>query len=375
MGCGTSSAVSQIPKTSDDQNNEISRDFEKSKSSKFNYEHENSPKNDKKSDLNNDKSNTQLRLDSHAKSEEKILIFPKDVQPNNNNQTFEPHLYQKCEEGTQILEYKFISHIGRGINSQVFKVLNVQTDEFFAAKVYSKKIFNKKFQLSDPEEQIKQEVSILQLLNHPNLIKLEEYIDDKVTNSIIMIFPLGQESLSKIIHTDRYLTEEHARVIFKPIAEGIKFLHSHNIVHRDIKPDNIMFFANNEVKLIDFSVSQLLDNDNQFLDDTEGSPAYSSPEEHSGESFDPKKADVWSFGVSLYETIFGRLPFNNNEKIGTYFEQCAKIAIHIRNDPISYEKEPPISEDLKQLFEHCLDKNPETRYSIDNVLKHPWMYQ
>ena len=226
---------------------------------------------------------------------------------------------RKCEIGVQIFEYRFDSLLGRGINSIVYKVTNTETNFSYAAKVYSRKLFGKKFQMDNLKDQIDQEISILSSIHSKNVIQLVEAIDDDVTDSFIIIFPLGKETLSKVIERDKFISEEAAKLVFAEVAKGILSIHENNIVHRDIKPDNIMFFDNNEIKLIDFSVSAKLENDSQLLDDTEGSPAYSSPEEHSGEEYDGKKADVWSFGVSLYEAVFGKLPFSTDDKIGTYF--------------------------------------------------------
>jgi len=280
------------------------------------------------------------------------------------------------QEKPQIFEYKFLQHIGHGSSSDVFLVTHVTNEQQFAAKVYDKS-FLFRTTIGDSEQPIHRvirEIQIMSILNHPNVIPLVEILDDECTNSLVIVIPFADKGpLSKKAWKSDRLEETECQRIFCEIAKGLQYLHSHNIIHRDLKPDNVLLFNNGGIRIADFSVSIELEDPDQPLEDTDGTPAFYSPEECMGEPYLGKPADVWAFGMMLYVMIFGKLPFFDSDDEGALFAQFFQISQKILDDPVYYPEDVIISEELQDLFSHLLDKDPKTRYTIDEACQHPWL--
>lgn len=280
------------------------------------------------------------------------------------NQTDEP----------QILEYKFIRSIGRGGHAEVYLVEHVETKELYAAKIYSKLSACKSTLGAEQMiDKITREIEIMFVLKHPNIISLKEVLDDDETNSIIFIlFYASHGSLLPRGAYSKPMPEERCRWIFAQVAHGLREVHQQNIVHRDIKPENILMHDNDRALLSDFSASRVLDEDG-LLEDSDGTPVFYSPEECRGTAYLAKPTDVWALGVSLYVMIYGHLPFFDLSNDAYYLTQLAKISTMIQESPVEFDPDVEVSDDLRDLFEKILDKNPDTRLTIEEVLEHPWV--
>jgi serine/threonine protein kinase len=279
-------------------------------------------------------------------------------------------------EKPTIFEYRFLRHIGHGSRGDVFLVLDLEDMEYRAAKVYDKQWLYRK-SITDPEPPIKRlerEVEVMSQLNHQNCLQLIEILEDDATHSIILILPFADAgSMSPHSWKSDPISEEEAQFQFAQIARGLQHIHDQNIIHRDLKPDNVLRFSDGQIVLADFSVSLHLGDENTLLDDTEGTPAFYSPEECIGDPYLGKPADVWAFGMMIYVMIYGKLPFLDSEADGVYFSQFFKIAQKILSGNYEFPQSTPISPELQDLFSHVLDKDPKTRYTIDQVLQHPWL--
>lgn len=279
-------------------------------------------------------------------------------------------------EKPQIFEYEFLKSIGRGAQAEVYLVKNVETSELLAAKVYDKNFLYRN-NLGDAEQPIQKtirEIQIMSSLKHPNCMSLVEVLDDDYTNTIIIIFPYadGGSLLPQSLKTDP-IPEEKAKFYFFQIANGVKYIHEHNIVHRDIKPENIMKFHDKRVVIADFSESVVLEDGDELLEDTDGTPAFYSPEQCTGKPYEGKPTDIWACGVSLYVFLFGKLPFFDVTDDDFFLSQFFKIANQIQHEEVFFDPKIKISKESKDLISHCLDKDPKKRYTIDEVLDHPWL--
>ena len=279
-------------------------------------------------------------------------------------------------ERPQIFEYEFIRSIGRGAQAEVYLVQNVESKMQLAAKVYDK-AFLYRNNLGDAEQPIQKtvrEIQIMSTLKHPNCMGLIEVLDDDYTNSVIIILQYadGGSLLPQRSKTEP-LDEKTARFYFFQIASGVCHIHANNIAHRDIKPENIMKFSDGRVVISDFSASVILDSPDGILEDTDGTPAFYSPEQCTGKPYRAKPTDVWACGVSLYILLFGKLPFFDVTDDGFFLSQFFRIAKQIQQEEVKFDPQIQVSEEAKDLILHCLDKNEETRYTIEEVLEHQWL--
>ncbi|KAN0063859.1 hypothetical protein ACQY0O_003464 [Thecaphora frezii] len=222
----------------------------------------------------------------------------------------------------------------------------------------------------DPLVLIRHEIAILKKLHHPNVVKLYEVLDDPSKDSLYMVFencPDGPVIEVQPHHQSEPLDEETARSYFIQIMLGMEYLHSNDIVHRDIKPDNILLSDGGRTcKIVDFGVSEMfLKPGDDTMQKSAGSPAFMSPELcTAGHSwYHGRSDDIWSFGVTLYCMAVGRLPFDKDN----FFEMYESI----KNDEPEYPSH--LSDGLRDLLQRMLEKDPEKRISIAQMRKHPWV--
>ncbi|OHT04141.1 CAMK family protein kinase [Tritrichomonas foetus] len=300
-----------------------------------------------------------------------------DMPPNNLNKTyptFASFLLQN--ERAQIYEWQFLNEIGKGAMSRVFLTKNIENGEICAAKVYNKSQLSKQ-NLGTNEtmfDQVNREIDIMAKLSNPYILSLIEAIEDDVTNSLILILPFAiNGTLQSLLEKGNSIDDDGLAVCFHQTAEALRYLHSNNIVHRDIKPDNILAFSNTYYVLSDFSVSTELESEDTLLEDTKGSPAFLSPEECSGEKFDGKRADVWAYGITLYSAVYGRLPFNLDSG-----QSCsiANTVLHVtqmlEQEELEFPESRPISNELKEVLTNVLQKDPKKRPSFEQIVKYEW---
>ncbi|XP_042074789.1 calcium/calmodulin-dependent protein kinase kinase 1 isoform X4 [Haplochromis burtoni] len=280
----------------------------------------------------------------------------------------------------QLNQYKLKSEIGKGSYGVVKLAYNEDDDKHYAMKLVSKKKLVKQCgfprrppprgpkaaqgeqpKLLGPLERVYQEIAILKKLDHVNIVKLVEVLDDPSEDNLHMVFELMRKGPVMEVPTDSPLSEEQARLYFRDVILGIEYLHYQKIVHRDIKPSNLLLGDDGHVKIADFGVSNQFEGNDALLSSTAGTPAFMAPETLSDarKSFSGKALDVWAMGVTLYCFVFGKCPF-----IDEYI-----LALHnkIRTKPVEFPETPKISEELQNLILQMLDKNPDSRISIPEI--------
>ncbi|KAI8612312.1 kinase-like domain-containing protein [Chytriomyces sp. MP71] len=155
--------------------------------------------------------------------------------------------------------------------------------------------------------QLRLEIRFLKLLNHPNIVKLLDVIETPMRISMVMEF--GGIHLKEYVLANVKVMEHEAREIFRSIVKALNYLHAHCIVHRDVKPQNILIDTNRNVKLIDFGLASYFVH-NSFLAAACGSLQYCAPELLERKNYCGPEVDTWSLGVVLYFMLCGRLPFD-----------------------------------------------------------------
>ena len=283
---------------------------------------------------------------------------------------------------TNLNFYKYGRLIGQGAFGKVNLGLNILTGRVVAIKSFNKSNLNSN---AENLNKILYETNLMKKLNHPNITKILELFEDKEYILIIMEYINGGNLLS-FVKKHRKVSEKTAKLLFKQIILGIKYIQEQNIVHRDIKLENILIGLNNNIKICDFGISRILSSPDELLFDQCGTPMYIAPEillctKNKGYKGFP--VDIWSSGIVLYILLSGTLPFSfKNTSLS--FEQSNETLINEDNNNNSVElqyniinKDPKeienISEESKDLLKKILRKNPEERISIEEILNHPWM--
>uniref|UniRef100_A0A5B6YU04 non-specific serine/threonine protein kinase n=2 Tax=Davidia involucrata TaxID=16924 RepID=A0A5B6YU04_DAVIN len=208
------------------------------------------------------------------------------------------------------------------------------------------------------------EVLIMKMLVHPNIVNLIEVIDDPTTDHFYMVLEYVEGKwVCEGSGPPGGLGENTARKYLRDIVSGLMYLHAHNIVHGDIKPDNLLVTGTGTVKIGDFSVSQVFEDDNDELRRSPGTPVFTAPECCLGLTYHGKAADTWAVGVTLYCMVLGKYPFLGDTLQDTYDK--------IVNNPLSLpDGMNPL---LRNLLEGLLCKEPRQRLTLKAVAEHDWV--
>ena len=278
---------------------------------------------------------------------------------------------------TNLSFYKYGRLIGQGAFGKVNLGLNILTGRVVAIKSFNKSNIDSN---SENMKKILYETNLMKKLNHPNVTKILELFEDKEYILIIMEYINGG-NLFSFLKKRRKVSEKTAKFLFKQIILGIKYIHSHNIVHRDIKLENILIDLNNKIKICDFGIGRVLNDPNQLLFDQCGTPMYIAPEillstKQNGYKGFP--VDIWSSGIALYILLSGSLPFSFKNGKSVTIEESEKNNDNseelqfsiINNEPKQIEN---ISEEAKNLLNGLLNKNPDKRLTCEQILAHPWL--
>ncbi|XP_071761270.2 calcium/calmodulin-dependent protein kinase kinase 2 [Centroberyx gerrardi] len=290
------------------------------------------------------------------------------------------------QDCVQLNQYKLKDEIGKGSYGVVKLAYNEDDNTYYAMKVLSKKKLMRQAgfprrppprgakaapegppQPKGPLERVYQEIAILKKLDHPNVVKLVEVLDDPSEDHLYMVFELVKQGAVMEVPTDKPFSEDQARFYFQDLLRGIEFLHYQKIIHRDIKPSNLLVGEDGHIKIADFGVSNQFEGADALLTSTVGTPAFLAPEtlSETRKNFSGKALDVWAMGVTLYCFAFGVCPFMD--------ERILSLHQKIKTQPVELPEHADISEDLKDLLLKMLDKNPETRISVPQIRVHPWV--
>ena len=172
----------------------------------------------------------------------------------------------------------------------------------------------------------------------------------------------GRGDLLQHVKNKGRLKEREARYFFKNILYGLGHWHCRSVLHRDVKLDNILIDDNKGVKICDFGVSKIIKR-NQKIIEQWGTPAYIAPEIISDQGYHGFYVDIWSLGVLLYAMVSGSVPFKANNMQELY-ENIMNVGFSF---PI------PLSKEIKDLIRKMLNKVPEKRIILPEILSHPWV--
>ena len=252
-------------------------------------------------------------------------------------------------------DYQIKKTIGEGAFSKVKLAIHKQTKQYVAIKVLDKQKVPK-----NDLERFTREMQILISLKHPNVIQVNEILENKSNYYIVMEYCAEGDLFNYIVHKKR-LSEEETSFIFYQIINGLNYIHSQNISHRDLKPENILMLSNRIVKIIDFGLSNyynIYDN----LTTPCGSPCYAAPEMIQGKGYNGCCVDIWSTGIIVYAMICGYLPFEDKSN-----QKLFKKILKVKQKYPSY-----VSANAKDILNKMLCKEPSNRITMTEIKRHPF---
>ncbi|NWZ36697.1 SIK2 kinase, partial [Brachypodius atriceps] len=216
-------------------------------------------------------------------------------------------------------------------------------------------------------EKIYREVQIMKLLNHPHIIKLYQVMETKDMLYIVTEFAKNGEMFDHLT-SNGHLSEGEARKKFWQILSAVEYCHSHHIVHRDLKTENLLLDANMNIKLADFGFGNFYKS-GEPLSTWCGSPPYAAPEVFEGKEYEGPHLDIWSLGVVLYVLVCGSLPFDG-PNLPTLRQRVLEGRFRI---PYFMSEVCFCHPDCETLIRRMLVVDPTKRITISQIKQHKWM--
>ena len=257
--------------------------------------------------------------------------------------------------GRTIGRYKIIEKIGEGGMGVVYKGIQISLKRPVAIKILPQSM------VSDTEfvKRFKQEALAIAKLNHRNIIQVHDTEQLEGNYFIIMEYIKG-ETLDELLKRKKSLPLDFTLEILQQVGMALSYAHKHGVVHRDVKPGNIMITEDGSVKVMDFGIAKVQDSSVKTKTGMSiGTPEYMSPEQVKGTGVD-SKSDMYAFGVLSYRMLAGELPFKGKDPFATAYK-------HLHEDiPSPRTKNPEISPETEEMVLKCMKKDKNQRYQDMN---------
>lgn len=259
----------------------------------------------------------------------------------------------------KIGNYSLEEELGSGSSGVVWRAIHIPTRTNVAVKVLSKSKMHDETSII----RFQRELSLMRQMSTKGLIaELYEVLENECYIFLVMEF-IEKGNFLDYVNRKGRLDETDARMFFAQMIYAVHVLHKNNIIHRDLKCENILVDINENIRLIDFGLSnQSQSQSNNLFQTACGSPAYASPEMIKGEQY-TYKSDVWSAGIVLYAIAVGYLPYDDDN----VQKQLQKI---IYSD-VQYPAH--MSDNLVDLLTKMLEKDPKKRISVEEIFSHKWL--
>jgi len=246
--------------------------------------------------------------------------------------------------------YEVIAKIGTGGMADVYKAIDTVLDRPVAIKVLHRYFAEDE----DFVSRFKREAQAAAGLNHPNIVNIYDWGNQDGTYFIVMELLEGQ-NLKQYMASKGIIPPAEAMGITKKVLSALNFAHKHNIVHRDIKPHNIILTNSGEVKVTDFGIARAGTSKMTQTGTILGTAHYLSPEQARGQNVGVS-SDIYSMGVVLYEMVTGKMPFDGENPVAIALK-------HVHEFPTKPgELNPDIPEELQTIIAKAMAKSPEARY-------------
>lgn len=258
------------------------------------------------------------------------------------------------EEFVFLDDLEMVSPLGRGAYSIVYKVKNRVTNDFYALKIVNKH----KATSSRVSKRIENEIALQSSLNHPNIVKLIKSFEDHENFYLLLELCPGGELFSHLKSSGKF-SEEETKKLASDIVEGLKYLHSKNILHRDLKLGNILLTADKSAKIADFGLAAQLSDLSEERSTLCGTPNYISPEIIARKPYG-LASDLWSLGCIIFACLTGHPPFDSPSIQDTLLK-LRDMNLHLPQD---------LSSEAVELLRDLLNWDPDNRLNVFQVKEH-----
>lgn len=252
--------------------------------------------------------------------------------------------------------YEIVGQVGTGGMSDVYKAKDHALGRYVAIKVLKSEFSEDTNFVS----KFRTEAQSAAVLEHPNIVNIYDVGSENGIHYIVMEYVEGI-TLKTYIEKKGQLTYKEALSIAIQVGRGIQAAHAKNIVHRDIKPQNIIISTDGKVKVTDFGIARAV-SENTIHSDVMGSVHYASPEQ-ARNGYVSNRSDIYSLGIVMYEMVTGRVPFDGDSTVAVAIQ-------HLQDEmdpPSKYAPNLPIS--LEKIIQKCTQKSPDRRYdSMESLL-------
>ncbi|KAM3716897.1 Serine/threonine-protein kinase [Dirofilaria immitis] len=328
-----------------------------------------------------------LASPSSSAVEQQVIEFSPDCESDfdavlNNVFADKNRLFQPLSDNTFVEEvfiekkpkilngYLFGERIGEGSYGKVKEVLEQDTLVRRAVKIIKEARLRK---IPNGHANVEQELRILKRVRHRNVIALRDFfrIDDKQKLYMVLEYCIG--SMQQLLDgsKEKKLSEYQAQYFFRQLCDGLSYLHAHGVIHKDIKPGNLLVALDGTLKISDFGVAEMLDTfqAEDWCTVVQGTPKFQPPEIVSGtsENYRGRKVDIWACGITLYNMVSGEYPFEG--------DVIMRLFDNIANQPLQMPHNVQLSKPLEYLLTAILDKDPERRMNMHDIRRCEWYMQ
>jgi BR serine/threonine kinase len=253
-------------------------------------------------------------------------------------------------------DYTLLYTLGAGTTGKVKLAEHKVTRRQFAIKIIPKDAFQLHPEI---QEKTRREIALMRLMDHPHLLRMHEILESQ-RHLYLVLEHVSHGELFDYLSARGQLAPSDAIRIFRQIVYGLDYLHSNSICHRDLKLENILLDAHDNVKIADFGFARWMKAN--VAETSCGSPHYAAPEVILGKPYDGRKADIWSCGVILYTLLVGRLPFEE--------PSLRALAAKICNG--EYRMPDFQDRSITDLISKLLCVDPKARFGMEQIKRHPF---
>ncbi|MGH8443351.1 MAG: serine/threonine-protein kinase [Nevskiaceae bacterium] len=259
---------------------------------------------------------------------------------------------------TRISRYEILEELGHGAMGIVYKAQDPKIGRIVAIKTLS--AAGQGTELEQYRARFLVEAKSAGRLNHPNIVAVHDVTDDEAGRPCLVLEFVEGTTLDRMV-IDEQVSLARLLEMIGQVARALAYAHRHGIVHRDVKPANIMVTRNGQAKLSDFGIAKLEGTSMTIAGQVMGTPAFMSPEQCTGSGVDAR-SDIFSLGSVLYTLSAGEKPF-----AGDTFTAVAYKVVHTQHPPVR-DMNPELPEQLDVILARCLAKDPARRYqSADDL--------